>query len=369
MASLLQHPTNKKHHYGDMLSQFQPKHRHVIQGISENLHISASSGSVAFGNRNVRFIIPREGYLSEVYLKLNYAQGSSDVLANQSWYLQCIDFVEIRVGSTQVVHINDYYKFVPYIIGTMEAQRRHIFLNQASTTSSDYPNLLIPIWTPWSRLCNNDNSLPPLPAFSCEGNIEITVSFRPSSAVITGGTSGTLSGELIIDRSLTSSFDRNQSWSCKSYTIQEGPDRPSWTTSAVRTSESHINGDLVALYIYLTSDSNVSNADTLTTTLPTALSIFHNGTRIQYFTGKNEVLAQMSTRGQYEKIAQGGGADDACVVYFSPVSSASLGGTGYSVDRSTLEVELTADAASTGRVFGILHASYTISNGVMHKTM
>jgi hypothetical protein len=323
---------------------------------------------VALDQTQVLFKVPREGYLNEIFLNLSWNGGSGgDTVNNSSWYLQAISYLQVRVGSTTVFQCNNYWKVMSYILTKLPAGKALAIAGQSAlTANADHLDLNCPIWTPWSKLLNNDDNLPPFPAFSIDGDIEVIVSFRGAGDLATGGTPGTLSGYMIADRTLVGSFDRNMSWTCKSYDIQEGPVR-AYNTSAVRNTEAHISGSLAELFLYSIANANLS--DGILARRPATLNIYHNGSLIDEFRSPNQIKIQQVTRDGKESAAGGTGIGEGAIVHFSPISKANIAGTGFKVDRGSIEVEASEIAASTGRCYGIVHATYSINNGRMAKVL
>lgn len=367
-SSLIQHKPSEIYNSGTIVDHLSSTPAiSVKQAVAEKLVLNTSSGNVNFGATDVQFTIPREGLLNELVLKVNYSQGSGETLPNDSFYLSLIESLEIRIGGT-TFRISNYEEFIPWVMHKMKDSTRRLWEGQAGTSSSDYNNLMIPIWTPWSRYFNNDPRLKPLPTYALETEPELILSFKPGSAFEVSGTIGGIDGSLEVERTILPQFNRNEEWTLKSYDVQQGASHSDLSTSEVQKPQSHISGSLAELYVYTALDSVRTALDYATTSVPTALRIMHNGTEIENFRSANEIKVQMAFRGDYE-VPSASVLGEQCVVYFSPTNQASIAGHGFAINRGSLETAITTSGDAYGRVFGIMHALYKIKNGRMTKVV
>lgn len=372
-SSLLEFKPKSLHGSMNQVDPLAPMpHPNLKHTIFETVPISSTSGSVGFGNTNVIFKLPSVGHVEEVYLSLDYAAGSSETLANSSFYLSAIKEVQLRIGSETVWRCNNYDQLLPCLLANLDDDVRGMFYGQAGTSSAAYAGNLIPIWTPWSRVMNKDQSISPLPAhlLASSEQIELTLSFATGSTLVTAGTVGTISGNIVIHRSLVKNPDM-KSWSQKSVEIQEGASHASYTTTALRATET-FSGCIMALFLYLATDAARSAGDYVTTVLPTDVKTYVSGIRVDTMSSANECLMRMLTTNGYNRnthTTAGGG--DAFLQYFSSSNAISAYGSGFDVrGSSTLEQEVTCAAASYGTWYALVHASYAInSEGMFVKRL
>ena len=370
MASiLLSHQPDKVHNSGVVVNPHKPPpHVTLLHDVSDHVELSPSSGSVGFSNTNCIFKIPKEGYLQEMCLDLTYTESTAGgTFPNASWYLSAVNKVEFRVGSTTVYRIENYREFINYALQKMPEAKRANFYGLGNTdATNDGDNLLCPIWSPWSRMLNDDEGLPSFPCFAVDGDIELIVDFTSIADLEASGTvDDALTGQLLLERALVADFDRKMAWTMKSVDVQSGPARTGYTSSSTRNSESFISGSLQELFIYLTTDTVQTNLDYITTEIPADLQIYHSGTLVRDFSSDNAIKFHMMKYGFEENNQTAGG--DCALISFSSHGKASNAGSGFKVSRGTVEVALVASAAAYGRVYGIVSATYAIKDGRLIK--
>jgi len=131
MSSILLNKEPIRHSSSRFINQHgQIENVTVQHSILEQVELSPSVGTVAYGNK-VHFRIPREGFLEEMFLRLDHVTSGSEVMANSSFYLNNIKKLEMKVGSNSVFLIDAYDEYINYVLAKMPANKRAMFYGLA----------------------------------------------------------------------------------------------------------------------------------------------------------------------------------------------------------------------------------------------